>query len=72
MYSEGINFLNSRLKLDESIRNHTEWGGSLDSSVNLFMYLAMLPLFLGLNWVAFDKKKEGLYGHLAGSIVVHD
>ena len=36
-----------------------------------FAYLvSMLPLFLGLIWVAFDKRKQGWHDKLAGTVVV--
>ena len=36
-----------------------------------FAYLvSMLPLFLGLVWVAFDKRKQGWHDKLAGTVVV--
>jgi len=36
-----------------------------------FGYLvAMLPLFLGLLWIAFDKRKQGWHDKLAGTVVV--
>jgi uncharacterized RDD family membrane protein YckC len=36
-----------------------------------FGYLvSMLPLFLGLIWVAFDKRKQGWHDKLAGTVVV--
>lgn len=36
-----------------------------------FAYIpAMLPLFFGLIWVAFDKKKQGWHDKLAGTIVI--
>jgi uncharacterized RDD family membrane protein YckC len=30
----------------------------------------MLPLFIGLIWVAFDKKKQSWHDKLAGTVVV--
>jgi uncharacterized RDD family membrane protein YckC len=33
-------------------------------------YVATLPLFLGIVWVAFDKKKQGWHDKLAGTVVV--
>ena len=33
-------------------------------------YVSMLPLFLGIIWVAFDKKKQGWHDKLAGTVVV--
>jgi len=36
-----------------------------------FAYLvSMLPLFLGLIWVAFDKRKQGWHDKLAGTVVI--
>jgi uncharacterized RDD family membrane protein YckC len=32
--------------------------------------VSMLPLFLGLIWVAFDKRKQGWHDKLAGTVVV--
>ncbi len=33
-------------------------------------YVSMLPLMLGIIWVAFDKKKQGWHDKLAGTLVV--
>ena len=33
-------------------------------------YLAMLPLFLGIIWVGFDKRKQGWHDMLAGTVVL--
>jgi len=33
-------------------------------------YVSMLPLFLGIIWVAFDKRKQGWHDKLAGTVVV--
>lgn len=33
-------------------------------------YVSMLPLFLGLIWVGFDKKKQGWHDKLAGTVVI--
>lgn len=33
-------------------------------------YLSMLPLFLGIIWVAFDRRKQGWHDKLAGTVVV--
>lgn len=33
-------------------------------------FVAMLPLFLGIVWVAFDKRKQGWHDKLAGTVVV--
>ena len=35
-------------------------------------YVSTIPLFLGLIWVAFDKKKQGWHDKLAGTYVVID
>lgn len=34
--------------------------------------ISMLPLGLGLIWVAFDKRKQGWHDKLAGTVVVRD
>lgn len=34
-------------------------------------YVSIIPLFLGLIWVAFDKKKQGFHDKLAGTVVIH-
>jgi uncharacterized RDD family membrane protein YckC len=33
-------------------------------------FVAMLPLFLGILWVAFDRRKQGWHDKLAGTVVV--
>jgi len=33
-------------------------------------FVSMLPLFLGIIWVAFDKKKQGWHDKIAGVVVV--
>lgn len=33
-------------------------------------YVAMLPLFMGIFWVGFDRKKQGWHDKLAGTVVV--
>lgn len=33
-------------------------------------YLAALPLFLGIIWVVFDKKKQGWHDKIAGTVVI--
>ena len=33
-------------------------------------YVAMLPLMLGIVWVAFDPRKQGWHDKLAGTVVV--
>jgi uncharacterized RDD family membrane protein YckC len=33
-------------------------------------YVAMLPVFLGIIWVAFDRRKQGWHDKLAGTVVV--
>lgn len=35
-------------------------------------YLSMLPLFLGIIWVAFDQRKQGWHDKLANTLVVRD
>ena len=36
----------------------------------LAYFVAILPLFLGIIWVAFDPKKQGWHDKLAGTVVV--
>ena len=33
-------------------------------------FVSMIPLFLGVIWVAFDKRKQGWHDKLAGTVVV--
>jgi len=33
-------------------------------------FIAMVPLFLGIFWVAFDRRKQGWHDKLAGTVVV--
>ena len=33
-------------------------------------YVSILPLFLGIIWVAFDKRKQGWHDKLAGTVVI--
>lgn len=33
-------------------------------------YVSMIPLMLGIIWVAFDEKKQGWHDKLAGTVVV--
>ena len=33
-------------------------------------YISMLPLFLGILWVGFDKRKQGWHDKLAGTVVI--
>lgn len=33
-------------------------------------FVSMLPLFLGILWVAFDRRKQGWHDKLAGTVVV--
>lgn len=51
-----------------------ETGGSLTLGQSVVRYLAyfasILPLGLGLIWVAFDKRKQGWHDKLAGTVVV--
>lgn len=35
-------------------------------------YLSMLPLFLGLVWVAFQKQKRGFHDLVAGTMVIYE
>lgn len=36
----------------------------------LAYFVAMLPLFLGIIWVAFDPRKQGWHDKLAGTVVI--
>jgi uncharacterized RDD family membrane protein YckC len=36
----------------------------------LAYFIAMLPLFLGIIWVAFDPRKQGWHDKLAGTVVI--
>ncbi|MBV1959617.1 MAG: RDD family protein [Pseudomonadales bacterium] len=33
-------------------------------------YVSMIPLFLGIIWVGFDKRKQGWHDKLAGTVVI--
>ena len=33
-------------------------------------YVAMIPLFIGIIWIAFDRRKQGWHDKLAGTVVV--
>ena len=33
-------------------------------------YISMFPLFLGIVWVAFDRRKQGWHDKMAGTVVV--
>ncbi len=35
-------------------------------------FISMIPLFLGIIWVAFDKRKQGWHDKLAGTVVVRE
>jgi uncharacterized RDD family membrane protein YckC len=35
-------------------------------------YVAMIPLFVGILWVAFDRRKQGWHDKLAGTVVVRN
>ncbi len=35
-------------------------------------YVSIIPLLLGLIWVAFDKKKQGFHDKLAGTVVIYN
>ena len=54
--------------LDEKTGKHLTLGKSLLRYVGYFV--AMIPLLIGIIWVAFDKKKKGWHDHIAGTIVV--
>lgn len=51
-----------------------ETGDSLSTGQAIGRYLgyfvSMLPLFLGIIWVAFDPKKQGWHDKLAGTVIV--
>lgn len=36
----------------------------------LAYYVSIIPLFLGILWVAFDRKKQGWHDKLAGTVVI--
>ncbi|OGB24464.1 MAG: hypothetical protein A3I66_10665 [Burkholderiales bacterium RIFCSPLOWO2_02_FULL_57_36] len=33
-------------------------------------YVSMIPLFLGIIWIAFDRRKQGWHDKIAGTVVV--
>ena len=33
-------------------------------------YVSMIPLFIGIIWIAFDSKKQGWHDKLAGTVVI--
>ena len=35
-------------------------------------FVSMIPLMLGIIWVAFDKRKQGWHDKLAGTVVIRD
>lgn len=35
-------------------------------------YVSMMPLFLGIIWVGFDKRKQGWHDKLAGTLVIRN
>lgn len=49
-------------------------GGKLSVGQSIGRYLAyfisMLPLMLGIFWVAFDKKKQGWHDKISGTVVI--
>lgn len=51
-----------------------ETGNNLSLSQSIIRYIGYIigtiPLFLGLIWVGFDKKKQGWHDKMAGSVVV--
>jgi len=56
--------------LDENTQQHVNVGSSLIRYIGYFP--AMMVLFIGIFWIAFDKKKKGWHDHMAGTIVVKD
>ena len=38
----------------------------------LAYFVSMIPLFLGIIWVAFDKRKQGWHDKLAGTVVIRE
>lgn len=49
--------------------------GAAPSTAQLFIryigyYVAMIPLFLGIFWVGFDRRKQGWHDKLAGTVVI--
>jgi uncharacterized RDD family membrane protein YckC len=36
----------------------------------LAYFVSMIPLFLGVLWIAFDKRKQGWHDKLAGTVVI--
>ncbi|KPN71164.1 RDD family protein [Neisseria sp. 83E34] len=51
-----------------------ETGKDIDLRQSIIRYvgyfIAILPLFLGLIWIAFDKRKQGWHDKIAGTVVV--
>lgn len=47
---------------------------SVGQSIGRYLgyYLALLPLGVGILWVAFDKRKQGWHDKLAGTVVVRE
>jgi uncharacterized RDD family membrane protein YckC len=45
---------------------------SVGQSIGRYLgyYVSMIPLFIGLIWVAFDKRKQGWHDKLAGTVVI--
>lgn len=35
-------------------------------------YISMIPFFLGIIWIIFDKRKQGWHDKLAGTVVLRD
>ncbi len=56
--------------LDEKTHQHLALGGSVLRYIGYFA--SMIVLFLGIIWVAFDKKKKGWHDHIAGTIVIKE
>lgn len=38
----------------------------------LAYYVSIIPLFIGIIWVAFDRRKQGWHDKIAGTVVVRD
>lgn len=45
---------------------------SVGQSIGRYLgyFVSMIPLFLGLIWVAFDRRKQGWHDKLAGTVVI--
>ncbi len=56
--------------IDEKTGNKLSTGQSIGRYFGYFV--SMLPLMLGIIWVAFDGKKQGWHDKLAGTVCVRD